>query len=78
MPVYSRRRYPGDEDYVWREAALFLAAATQSNSHMLPHVVLHLTEWCRAHPEDAPKRTDSTFLRMPASESLHLHQPAFR
>ena len=73
--LHGEDRRPGDEDYVWREAALFLAAATQSTSHMLPHVVAHLAEWCKAHPEDAAKRTDSTFLRMAASESLRLHQP---
>ncbi len=67
---------PGDETYIWREAALFLVASTQTTTHTLPHVIVHLTEWCKTHAEDAPKVTDPIFLRRAATESLRLHQPA--
>lgn len=66
---------PGDADYVWRECALFLVAATQTTTHTLPHVFVHIDAWCRAHPQDADKRTDPAFLRKAAMESLRLHQP---
>jgi len=66
----------GDEDYIWRECALFLVASSQTTTHTLPHVIVHLTEWFKTHPEDAAKCTDTSFLRIAALESLRLHQPA--
>lgn len=70
---------PGDEAhyaYVFRECSFFLAASTQTTSHELPHVVVHLCHWLGEHPEDAPKLRDPAFLRLAAGESLRLHQTA--
>ncbi|MBM3347192.1 MAG: cytochrome P450 [Betaproteobacteria bacterium] len=76
LTLHGDDRRPGDEGYVWRECALFLVASTQTTTHTLPHVIVHLTEWCRTHPADAARCTDPTFLRIAAMESLRLHQPA--
>ena len=65
-----------DEEFPLREATLFLVAATQTTTHTLPHVIVHMEEWLREHPEDAAKRTDPDFLRLMVNESLRLHQPA--
>lgn len=66
---------PTDATYVWREASLFVIASVQTTTHTLPHVVRHVYEWCRAHPEDAPRMQDPDFLRRAAGESLRLHAP---
>jgi cytochrome P450 len=76
LTLHGDDKREGDEDYVWRECALFLVASTQTTTHTLPHVIVHLTEWCKSHPEDAAKCTDPGFLRIAAMESLRLHQPA--
>jgi cytochrome P450 len=68
--------FDGDEGYIWREAALFLVGATQTTTHTLPHVLVHLNEWFDAHPEDREKVSDRHFLRLAAAEALRLHQPA--
>lgn len=65
-----------DDELPLREATLFLVAATQTTTHTLPHVILHLDEWWREHPEDRGKQFDSDFLRLAINESLRLHQPA--
>lgn len=66
---------PDDATYVWREASLFVIASVQTTNHTLPHVIRHVYEWCREHPEDAPKIYDAVFLRRAAGESLRLHAP---
>ncbi len=65
-----------DEDLTWRESCLFIVAATQTTTHALPHVIVHLEEWLKAHPEDRPKLADVEFLQSAALETLRLHQPA--
>ncbi len=65
-----------DDELPLREATLFLVAATQTTTHTLPHVIVHLEEWMRDHPEDAGKQHDPDFLRLLVNESLRLHQPA--
>jgi cytochrome P450 len=65
-----------DDELPLREATLFLVAATQTTTHTLPHVIVHVTEWMRDHPEDAGKQHDPDFLRLTINESLRLHQPA--
>lgn len=65
-----------DDDLPLREATLFLVAATQTTTHTLPHVIVHLEEWMREHPEDAGRQRDPDFLRLMINESLRLHQPA--
>jgi cytochrome P450 len=66
---------PDDATYIWREASLFVIASVQTTTHTLPHVVRHVYEWCRAHPEDEPRMRDADFLRRAAGESLRLHAP---
>jgi cytochrome P450 len=65
-----------EEDYLWREACLFMVGATQTTTHIFPHMLVHLTEWFEAHPEDYEKRHDPEFLRLAEYETLRLHQPA--
>lgn len=65
-----------DDGLPLREATLFLVAATQTTTHTLPHVIVHLTEWLRDHPEDVGRQHDPDFLRLMINESLRLHQPA--
>ena len=65
-----------DAEFPIREAALYLVAASQTTTHALPHVVVHLSEWFAEHPEDRSKVQDKGFLKMAAHESLRLHLPA--
>lgn len=60
--------------YVWRQCALFLTASIKTTSHSLPHVLFHVDEWIREHPEDRQKLTDPEFLHRAAAESFRLHQ----
>jgi cytochrome P450 len=76
LTMHGEDARPGDEDYIWRECALFLVAATQTTTHALPHVVIHLRDWCTDHPEDLTRLRDPEFLRLAANEGLRLHQPA--
>ena len=67
----------GDTDYeayVWRECMLFLHAATQTTTHALPHVPVHIHDWLSVHAEDRAKLTDAEFLHRAVEESLRLHQ----
>ncbi|RTL67619.1 MAG: cytochrome P450 [Pseudonocardiaceae bacterium] len=65
-----------DDEFPLREATLFLVAATQTTTHTLPHVIVHMEEWLASHPEDVEKKSDPDFLRLMVNESLRLHQPA--
>lgn len=65
-----------DDEFPLREAALYLVAASQTTTHALPHVIVHLSEWFEEHPEDRSKVLDRDFLKMAAHESLRLHLPA--
>jgi cytochrome P450 len=65
-----------DDEFPLREAALYLVAASQTTTHALPHVMMHLSEWFEDHPEDRAKVSDKAFLKMAAHESLRLHLPA--
>ena len=60
--------------YTWREAGFFLVASSQTSTHTLPHVLVHIAEWIKEHPEDAAKVNDPSFLRKAVGESLRLHQ----
>jgi cytochrome P450 len=75
MMMYLNWDDTWDEELPIRECTLFLVASTQTTSHSLPHLFLHLHDWFEEHPEDSEKRTDSEFLRLAAAESLRLHQP---
>lgn len=67
---------PEHEAYIWRECTFFLQAATQTTTHTLPPMFVHLAEWFEAHPEDAGKKQDAAFLRLAVGETLRLHQSA--
>lgn len=75
LALHGKDVYEGDEGYIWRECSLFLLASTQTTSHAVPHVVVHLTEWMKQHPEDREKISDPEWLRRAATETLRLHQP---
>jgi cytochrome P450 len=74
--VYLHQEEDWDEELPLREATLYLVAATQTTTHAVPHVLVHLTDWFEQHPEDRDKATSKEFLRMAAQESLRLHLPA--
>jgi cytochrome P450 len=77
--LYGDDVRPGETEYdayVWRECLFFSLGATQTTTHTLPHVIIHITEWLRDHPEDAEKVRDPEFLRLAVAESLRLHQTA--
>ena len=65
-----------DDELPLREAALYLVASTQTTTHALPHMMMHLTEWFADHPEDRAKEQDRDFLKMAAAETLRLHLPS--
>lgn len=60
--------------YIWRQASLFLTASVQTTTHTIPHVLVHLDEWVKEHPDDRAKLTDAEFLHLAVGESLRLHQ----
>lgn len=62
--------------YVWREVGFFLVAGSGTTAQTLPFVPVHIHEWTRTHPEDAPKIRDAEFLRKCFGESMRLHQTA--
>ena len=77
--LHGDDNYPGDTAYyayAWRQCVLFLHASTQTTTHELPHVAIHLDEWIKEHPEQADKVNDPAFLRLAVGESLRLHQSA--
>ena len=65
-----------DEELPIREAALYLVAATQTTTHAVPHMMMHLTEWFEEHPEDRAKAQDRDFLKSAAHETVRLHLPS--
>jgi cytochrome P450 len=65
-----------DDELPLREAALYLVAATQTTTHALPHMMMHLSEWFEAHPEDRAKAQDREFLKSAAAEAVRLHLPS--
>lgn len=60
--------------YVWRQCALFLTGSIKTTSHSMPHVLVHIDEWIREHPEDRAKLTDAEFLHRASAEAFRLHQ----
>jgi len=65
-----------DDELPLREAALYLVAATQTTTHAVPHMMMHLTEWFEEHPEDRAKAHDREFLKGAAHETVRLHLPS--
>ena len=59
--------------YVWRQCTLFLSAAINTTSHAAAHVLVHLDEWIKEHPDDERRLTDPEFLRSAVTETLRLH-----
>lgn len=65
-----------DDELPLREAALYLVAATQTTTHAVPHMMMHLTEWFEEHPEDKAKALNKDFLKQAAHETVRLHLPS--
>lgn len=65
-----------DDELPLREAALYLVASTQTTTHAVPHLIMHLSEWFADHPEDRAKTSDREFLKQAAHEALRLHLPS--
>ena len=65
-----------DEELPLREATLYLVASSQTTTHALPHMMIHLHEWFQEHPEDYEKRFDRDFLKQAGHEAIRLHLPS--
>lgn len=65
-----------DDELPLREAALYLVASSQTTTHAVPHLIMHLTEWFTEHPGDAVKVEDREFLKRAAHETVRLHLPS--
>jgi cytochrome P450 len=65
-----------DPDRVIRECILYLAASSNTTSMVITDTVGELTQWLRAHREDADLVHDHRFLRAAVEEAMRLHPPA--
>jgi len=65
-----------DEELPLREATLYLVASSQTTTHAVPHLMIHLHEWFQEHPEDYEKRFDRDFLKQAGHEAIRLHLPS--
>tara|TARA_B110000285_G_C15058986_1_gene581259 strand:- start:153 stop:1442 length:1290 start_codon:yes stop_codon:yes gene_type:complete len=65
-----------DAELPLREAVLYLVASSQTTTHAVPHMMMHLAEWFDAHPEDDEKRFDRDFLKRAGHETIRLHLPS--
>ena len=65
-----------DSELPLREATLYLVASSQTTTHAIPHLMIHLHEWFEKHPEDYPKRFDRDFLKQAGHEAIRLHLPS--
>mgnify|MGYP003321477449 FL=1 len=65
-----------DEDLPLRESTLYLVASSQTTTHAVPHLMIHLHEWFQEHPEDYEKRFDRDFLKQAGHEAIRLHLPS--
>ncbi|MCH1512990.1 MAG: cytochrome P450, partial [Acidimicrobiales bacterium] len=65
-----------DDELPLQEATLYTVASSQTTTHAVPHVIMHLHEWFEEHPNDYMKRFDRDFLKRAASETIRLHLPA--
>ncbi|MBT96035.1 MAG: hypothetical protein CL431_08715 [Acidimicrobiaceae bacterium] len=65
-----------DEELPLRESTLYLVASSQTTTHAVPHLMIHLHEWFQEHPEDYEKRFDKDFLKQAGHEAIRLHLPS--
>ena len=65
-----------DEELPLRESTLYLVASSQTTTHAVPHLMIHLHEWFQEHPEDYDKRFDRDFLKQAGHEAIRLHLPS--
>ncbi|MEE2683042.1 MAG: cytochrome P450 [Actinomycetota bacterium] len=65
-----------DDELPLREATLYLVASSQTTTHAIPHMMIHLHEWFQDHPEDYEKRFDRDFLKQAGHEAIRLHLPS--
>jgi cytochrome P450 len=64
------------DDLTLRECVLFLVATGATTITLIAHVIVELTNWLAAHPEDAQRLADDRFLSGIINESLRLHPPS--
>jgi cytochrome P450 len=64
-----------DPDQLLRECIFFLGASAITTTSLAPHALFEVLNWVAAHPGDAAKLQDITFLRQAVHESLRLHPP---
>lgn len=62
-----------DVDVMAQEIALFLTASVTTLTNQLCYCFHNIEEWVVAHPEDADRRLDGTFLSRALEESIRLH-----
>ena len=65
-----------DDELPLREATLYLVASSQTTTHAIPHLMIHLHEWFQEHPEDYEKRFNREFLKRAGHEAIRLHLPS--
>jgi cytochrome P450 len=65
-----------DDELPLREATLYTVASSQTTTHAVPHMMMHLHEWFDANPEDYEKRFDREFLKRAGHEAIRLHLPS--
>ena len=65
-----------DDELPLREATLYTVASSQTTTHAVPHMMMHLHEWFEANPEDYEKRFDREFLKRAGHEAIRLHLPS--
>ncbi len=65
-----------DDELPLREATLYTVASSQTTTHAVPHMMMHLHEWFDANPEDYEKRFDRDFLKRAGHEAIRLHLPS--
>ncbi len=64
-----------DPDQLLRECIFFLGASATTTTSLAPHALFEILTWVAAHPQDAAKLQDITFLRQAVHEALRLHPP---
>ena len=58
-----------------RECTFFLGASATTTTSLAPHALFEVLTWVQAHPQDAARLQDITFLRQAVHEALRLHPP---
>jgi cytochrome P450 len=59
-----------DDEFLLREATVFLGASISTTAQSFPHLIVQLCEWVDAHPDKADLLLDVDFLQGAVSESM--------